>query len=201
MARSSSGFVAGLTAAALATVGFLAYQASATAPETLRGGTHGASSSSPSPSPSPSAGTSGTGPAPGSSAPAEPSGSAELPADSGSGERVVYGLKDRRVWLVDADGEVVRTFAVMPSTVHPAPGSYSVTSRSGAVTGSDGAQVEHVVRFTTVGGVTVGFSAAVDGSTPSPDPSRRTGGVRMTREDGGELWKFAQVNSKVVVVP
>ena len=35
MSRSSSGFVAGLTAAALAVVGFLAYQASANAPDDL----------------------------------------------------------------------------------------------------------------------------------------------------------------------
>ena len=34
MARSSSGFVAGLTVAAVAAVGFLAYQASASVPDT-----------------------------------------------------------------------------------------------------------------------------------------------------------------------
>ena len=35
MARSSSGFVAGLTVAAVAAIGFLAYQASAHVPDTL----------------------------------------------------------------------------------------------------------------------------------------------------------------------
>ncbi|MGW6512753.1 hypothetical protein ACWGCP_35480, partial [Streptomyces niveus] len=30
----------------------------------------------------------------------------------------------------------------------------------------------------------IGFSAAVDGTTPELDPSQRTGGVRETREDG-----------------
>ncbi|WP_175411199.1 L,D-transpeptidase [Streptomyces sp. TRM64462] len=192
MARSSSGFVAGLTAAALAAVGFLAYQASANAPADLRGKAGPSSTPAPSASASPaargSAGTSAQDPA-------------ALPPQSGSGERVVYALADRRVWLVDENDKVTRTFTVMPSTVNPAPGTYAVTSRSGKVRGSDGVQVEHVVRFTSVEGVTVGFSAAVDGSMASPDPTRRTGGVRMTREDGDALWTVATVRTKVVVIP
>ena len=85
----------------------------------------------------------------------------------------------------------------------PAPGSYSVTSRSNAVTGSDGVPVEHVVRFATVDGVVVGFSAAVDGSTapaPAPDPKVRTGGIREARADGDAMWTFATIGRTVVVV-
>ncbi|WP_235024043.1 hypothetical protein [Streptomyces sp. WAC05374] len=188
MARSSSGFVAGLTAAALAAVGFLAYQASATAPADL-------SATAPAPAASPTA------PAPGA-APKDPAAAAlAVPKQSGTGVRVVYSLGERRVWLVGEKNAVTRTFAVMPSTVHPAPGTYAVTSRSGTVPGSDGVQIEHVVRFATVEGVTVGFSAAVDGTLASPDPSRRTGGIRMKRADGDAMWTFATVSTKVVVVP
>ncbi|URM90011.1 L,D-transpeptidase [Streptomyces sp. MRC013] len=192
MAGSSSGWVAGLTAAALAAVGLLAYQASATAPADLRSGTKATGSASP----SASAGHAGPG---ASGKPAKDP--LALPPESGSGERVVYALADRRVWLVDEGGEVVRTFRVTPSAVSPAPGTYAVTSRSGAARGSDGVRVEHVVRFATVEGITVGFSAAVDDSTPRPDPVRRTGGVRMARADGSALWAFATINVKVVVVP
>ncbi|MEU0719411.1 hypothetical protein ACPCAC_20305 [Streptomyces lavendulocolor] len=188
MARSSSGFVAGLTAAALAAVGFLAYQASANVPADL-------SAASPAPAASPSAPAPGAGP----KKPADPA--QALPKQSGSGVRVVYSLGERRVWLVGAKDTVTRTFAVVPSTVDPAPGTYAVTSRSGSVAGSDGVRIEHVVRFATVDGVTVGFSAAVDGSLPTPDPSRRTGGIRMKRADGDAMWTFATVSSKVVVVP
>ncbi|WP_149185177.1 hypothetical protein [Streptomyces sp. TRM49041] len=184
--------MAGLTAAALLVVGFLAYQASANAPADLRSGTKASTSTSPSAS-SPSS-------APGAAGKPKADPSA-LPPRSGSGERVVYALADRRVWLVDEKNKVTRTFTVMPSTVDPAPGTYAVTSRSGAVRGSDGVQVEHVVRFTSVDGVTVGFSAAVDGSMASPDPTRRTGGVRMARADGDALWAFATINSTVVVIP
>ncbi|MFF2570109.1 hypothetical protein [Streptomyces sp. NPDC058084] len=179
--------MAGLTAAALAAVGFLAYQASATAPSPAE-----LAAKPTTPSTAPSATASGK--------PKPPKDPLALPAASGSGERVVYALADRRVWLVNAKNQVTRTFSVMPSTVNPPPGAYAVSSRSGAVRGSDGVQIEHVVRFATVQDVSVGFSAAVDGSTPEPDPSRKTGGIRMKRADGDALWSFAVIGAKVVVV-
>ncbi|MFI2351330.1 L,D-transpeptidase [Streptomyces sp. NPDC019443] len=184
MARSSSGLVAGLTAAALAVVGFLAYQASASAPDQL---------GKPK-TPVPSAHASGS-PKHKSKNPLE------LPAKSGVGVRVVYSLFERRVWLVGENGKLTRTFEVMPSTVSPPPGVYAVTSRSGTVPGSDGVPIEHVVRFASVDDVAIGFSAAVNGSMASPDPDKKTGGVRMKRADGDAMWEFASIGSKVVVVP
>ncbi|WP_217245454.1 hypothetical protein [Streptomyces sp. AC602_WCS936] len=183
MASSSAGFVAGLTAAALATIGFLAHQASVAAPHDLRRA-HASSA-----------------PAPGASkAPRDRRHPEALPAGTGRGERVVYSVDDDRVWLVGADNRVRRTFEVTPSTVDPAPGTYAVTSRSNRVTGSDGIPVEHVVRFTSVDGVVIGFSAAVDGSTAKPDPDERTGGIREARADGDAMWQFATIGQQVVVV-
>ncbi|MEV7088987.1 hypothetical protein AB0O07_24390 [Streptomyces sp. NPDC093085] len=188
MSRSSSGIVAGLTAAAVAVVGFLAFQASANVPKTLGKPSKASPSSS---SSAPSAGS-----------PAQkPKDPLALPADSGTGERVVYALAQRRVWLVDEKGRATHTFGVMPSTVSPDPGAYTVTSRSGSVTGSDGVRIEHVVRFATVDNVTIGFSAAVDGTLTSPDPTLKTGGVRMKVADGNAMWTFATVGSAVQVVP
>jgi hypothetical protein len=182
--------VAGLTAGALAVVGFLTYQASANAP-----GPVAAPSSSASPHASP------TGRA------VKPS-PLSLPADSGTGTRVVYSLSGKRVWLVDAEAPTAArqkppTFPVAPSAVSPAPDTYRVSSRSLRITGSDGKPVEHVVRFANVDGVTVGFSAAVDGTVPSPGvrPQEGTGAVRMKREDADKVWEFATVGVKVVVVP
>ncbi len=187
MARGSSGIVAGLTAAAVAAVAFLAYQASANAPASV-------------------ASTAGKKPA--ASASAQPSAKPKptvdplaVPAASGKGERVVYALKDRRVWLVDEGNKAIRTFTVMPSPVSPPPGAHQVTSRSGTVQGSDGVPIEHVVRFANVDQVAIGFSAAQDGSMASPDPTSKTGGVRMKRADGNAMWTFATVGAKVVVVP
>ncbi|MEW1718632.1 hypothetical protein [Streptomyces sp. NPDC093109] len=187
MSRRSSGIVAALTAAAIGAVGFLAIQASANVP--------GAATGKPGGSPSSAASASAGAPAHQRKNPRA------LPADSGTGERVVYALGERRVWLVAEGGRQERTFAVVPSTVSPAAGSYTVSSRSGSVTGSDGVRIEHVVRFTSVEEVVIGFSSAVDGKTAVPDPSLKTGGVRMKRADGNAMWRFATVGTRVVVVP
>jgi hypothetical protein len=183
VASSSAGFVTGLTAAAMVTVGYLAYQASANVPEELA---HPQ--------------TAGKPVAAVTKAPRDKRNPTALPGGSGIGERVVYSLDDDRVWLVDPAGKVLRTFRVMPSTVDPSPGVYAVTSRSKRITGSDGTPIEHVVRFAGVDGVTIGFSAAVDGSTPSPDPRTRTGGIRQSRTDGNAMWEFATIGQKVVVI-
>ncbi|MFI6487611.1 hypothetical protein [Streptomyces sp. NPDC050564] len=183
MARSSSGFVAGLTVAAVAAVSFLAYQASANVPDTL---------AKPHTSASPKASV--------SKAPRDKKNPAALPAQSGTGERVVYSTDDDRVWLVGADNKVQHTFKVTPGTIDPTVGSYAVTSRNRAVTGSDGAQIEHVVRFALVDGVAVGFSAAVNGSTAAPDSSKKLGGIRESRANGNAMWQFATIGVKVVVI-
>ncbi|MFE4749170.1 hypothetical protein ACFRIB_02565 [Streptomyces mirabilis] len=182
MARSSSGFVAGLTAAAIAVVGFLAYQASANVPDTLGKPLAGASK------------------VPTTKAPRDKKNPVALPTASGRGERVVYSVDDDRVWLVDANNRTERTFKVTPGTVDPEVGTYAVTSRSKAVTGSDGAQIEHVVRFALVDGVAIGFSSAVDGSTGSPDSTKKLGGIRETRKNGTAMWNFATIGVKVVVI-
>ncbi|WP_030400249.1 MULTISPECIES: hypothetical protein [unclassified Streptomyces] len=183
MASSSTGIVTGLVAAAFVTIGVLAHQASVTAPADL-GPAHATVS-----------------PAPGAvKAPRDRRHPDALPAGSGTGERVVYSVDDDRVWLVGPGNKVRHTFAVTPGSVDPAPGAYTVTSRSSRITGSDGVLVEHVVRFTSAGGVAVGFSAAVDDAAAKPDPDRPTGGIRESRADGDAMWEFATIGRPVVVV-
>ncbi|KAB1145992.1 hypothetical protein F7R91_16860 [Streptomyces luteolifulvus] len=183
MSTGSAGFVAGLTAAALATVGVLAYQASASVPGSLGGG-HERNSPA----------------AAASKMPRDKRNPAALPAGSGTGRRVVYSLDDDRVWLVGAGNKVRRTFRVVPGSVDPRTGVHRVTSRSGAVTGTDGTPIEHVVRFTSRDGVHIGFSAAVGPPKEQVDPKVRTGGIRESRADGYAMWKFALVGEQVVVI-
>ncbi|MFI0965240.1 hypothetical protein ACH4S8_28165 [Streptomyces sp. NPDC021080] len=187
MARSSSGIVAGLTVAALAAVGFLAFQASANVPDDL---------GKPSGSVSAKASTHKT-PRTAKTAKKDPN---ALPTPSGTGVRVVYSTGADRVWLVGAGNKVKRTFKVTPGTVDPAVGTYAVTSRTGATPGSDGTQIEHVVRFAQVNSIAIGFSAAVNGATEAPDPEKKVGGIRSSRADGNAMWAFATVGAKVVVV-
>src|SRR5690606_11058740 len=102
---------------------------------------------------------------------------AAVPADSGTGRRIVYSLGQKRVWLVDASDAPRRTFPVWPGTVSPDPGAYAIGTRTEATTGSDGVPVEHIVYFAAKSGISVAFSNAVDGSSPPPPaPDAKTGG-------------------------
>ncbi|MFK4269067.1 hypothetical protein [Streptomyces milbemycinicus] len=190
MPRSSTGtVVAALTAAALGGVGVLAYQAAATAPDRPAHSVHDSQ-----------AGDSKSKPKDKGKDKDGEKKSTALPGDSGTGLRVVYALKDRRVWLVGANEQPTRTFEVSPSTASPSPGTYEVTSRVPSTIGSDGVQIEHVVVFDTEDGVVFGFSAAVDGSAPDTSSAKKTGGIRESRADATAMWEFTQAGTKVVVI-
>ncbi|MFJ5232940.1 hypothetical protein ACIQBJ_23960 [Kitasatospora sp. NPDC088391] len=184
--------VGGLTLAALAVVGLLAFQANGAASRAVAA--------------APSASSSAAG-APSSAAPsasAQPS-APPLPGESGAGLRVVYSLKERQVWLVDPKKPVpvLASFKVTPGAVQPSLGAYTVYSRSAASDGTDGRKVEHVVRFAQQSGTVFGFSALVDESaqpTAAPDPKSKPGGIRSSRPDAQLLWDFAPNGTRVVVV-
>lgn len=178
-------WVTGLTTGAIAVVGFLAVQAD-------QGTKPTAATSRPSAS---------------ATADAKPSAEPEkqkpaaVPADSGTGRRIVYSLDQKRVWLVDASDAARRTFTVWPGTVSPDPGTYAIGTRTEATTGSDGVEVEHIMYFTAESGVSVAFSNAVDGSSPPPAaPDAKTGGIRVTKNDGRALWTFGTAGTTVRVV-
>lgn len=188
MARIGTGaVVTTLTASALALVTVLALQAKSSANVTS------AASGKPGASVSASAGAS-------TKASASPK-PAAVPANSGTGKRVVYSLGAKRVWLVDAAGHATRTFTVQPSTLSPTVGTYNVNShRSGPRAGSDGVEIKNIVVFAQRGTTVFGFSSATDGTTPAPDPAKKTGGIRETLGDGQALYDFTVVGSTVIVV-
>ncbi|MGW9305909.1 hypothetical protein ACWHA3_34460 [Streptomyces cyaneofuscatus] len=119
-----------------------------------------------------------------------------VPAESGTGRRVVYSLQQKRVWLVSESDSPLKTFPVWPGTVHPDPGSYKVSFRREQGTGSDGVPIEHAVYF----GTNSAFSNAVDGSSPDPNSGLKTGAIRESAADGLALWKFATLDTPVNVV-
>ena len=82
---------------------------------------------------------------------------AELPAGSGTGRRIVFDQSDQRVWLVDDDSTVERTYLVSGSRFNNLqPGSYTVQSKSRHATAFDSSgTMEYFVRFAT------GFSAPI----------------------------------------
>ncbi|MFI8088445.1 hypothetical protein ACIF9R_08995 [Streptomyces sp. NPDC086080] len=178
-------WVTGLTAGAIAVVGFLAVEAE-------QGTKPTAATSRPSVSATPDAKP---------SAQPEKKKPVAVPADSGNGRRIVYSLDQKRVWLVDASDAARRTFPVWPGTVSPDPGSYTIGKRTEATTGSDGVEVEHIVYFAAKSGISVAFSNAVDGASPPPAaPDAKTGGIRVTKDDGRALWAFGTAGTTVRVV-
>ncbi|MDO0914092.1 hypothetical protein QQM39_25640 [Streptomyces sp. DT2A-34] len=176
-------WVTGLTVGAIAAVTVLAVQADK--------GPHPTATAA-RPSSSASAGA--------SPAPSKSTAPAAVPEGSGTGRRVVYSLGQKRVWLVDASDAARRTFTVWPGTVSPDPGTYTVSSRNMATTGSDGVQIENIIYFAAKSGVSIAFSNAVDGSSPPPAEGKRTGGVRLHAADGAALWTFGETGTTVVVV-
>jgi hypothetical protein len=185
-----------MTAASLVGVGILAAQAAATAPKVSSAiaKTGGTTSTPQAKGGSPDASASGTHP-----------NSTALPANSGSGLRIVYAEGAKRVWLVSASNTVARTFAVVPGTVTAPTGTFSVTNRLGSTAGSDGTPVQYVVLFNKarVGGSSTafGFDAVANVTGMPPAPTSRTGGIRMTQADAQALWTFSNFGTTVVVLP
>lgn len=132
-----------------------------------------------------------------------------LPADSGTGKRVVFSQSRQRVWLVSADGDqVLRTYPVSGSTydnLHP--GTFNVYSRSEDAWGvDDSGSMKYFVRFTQGDtGAAIGFHdiPMKDGRPVQSEAQLGTpmshGCIRQRRADAIALWNFAPLGTTVVV--
>ncbi|HWG28098.1 hypothetical protein [Actinospica sp.] len=173
-----------MTIAALAAVGVLAAQAEATAPRVRAQGTNASTTKTTSKSGSSSSGTTAN----------------ALPANSGSGTRVVYSPSQKRVWLVEGSHTVERAMQVVPGTIIAPNGNYTVSAKTPGATGSDNVSVIYVVRFDSGSSTTYGFDADQNITGLPPAPTGRTGGIRMAQLDAQALYEFASVGTTVVVV-
>jgi lipoprotein-anchoring transpeptidase ErfK/SrfK len=132
-----------------------------------------------------------------------------LPANSGTGRRIVFAIGAQRVWLVDGSQDVVRrTYLVSGSvTDNLHPGTYSVYSKSmDAVGVDDSGTMKYMVRFTQGVNAAIGFHdiPVLDGTQVQSRDELGTpqshGCIRQWRPDARALWEFAPVGTKVVVV-
>jgi hypothetical protein len=186
--------VAAITAAALVGVGVLAVQANGSAP----GKAPAQTVAKPQPA---STNQSGQPVAP------APDPQLALPAASGKGKRVVYSVSKARVWLVGADEKVQMTAQVVPGTVTPAPGTYTVSKWYNTNQGADGAAVQYEVLWGPAKSPReFGFDAIAslppDQMPGKPAAGTKTGGVRLTQNDALAVWQFATTakGTQVVVV-
>ena len=131
-----------------------------------------------------------------------------LPANSGTGRRIVFAMTDQRVWLVDARDDVRRTYLVSGSvTDNLQPGTYEVYSKSvDAVGVDDSGTMKYMVRFARGQNAAIGFHdiPELDGAKVQTRAGlgtpRSHGCIRQWRPDARALWDFAPVGTKAVVV-
>ncbi|MGH8970258.1 MAG: L,D-transpeptidase [Actinomycetes bacterium] len=133
------------------------------------------------------------------------------PRRSGEGRRVVYSVSRQRVWLVTADGRVDRSYLVSGRPSQPGPGTFRVFSRSRWTSSSVSAEtMEYMVRFTfgVRTGAPIGFhTIPVDyAGRPAQTVDQlgealSAGCIRQRRSDAVALWRFADVGTRVVVIP
>jgi peptidoglycan hydrolase-like protein with peptidoglycan-binding domain len=133
-----------------------------------------------------------------------------LPPDSGSGKRIVYSRKMQRVWAVDDDGRIIRSWLVSGSQYeNEVPGTHQIISKSEVSTAWNGrAWLPLMIRWyqTEIG--YLGFHAIPihrdDGTryqTEAELGTRLSGGCQRQAElDARFLWDFAPVGTTVVVL-
>jgi lipoprotein-anchoring transpeptidase ErfK/SrfK len=132
-----------------------------------------------------------------------------VPRHSGEGRRIVFDMSAQRVWLVNANGLVGRTYPVSGSKYdNLQPGHYSVTSRSRYATAYNSSEtLNYMVRFAFGRTAPIGFHAIPerpDGTLvekrsglgkPASD-----GCIRQWISDARALWRFAPVGTSVEVL-
>lgn len=136
-----------------------------------------------------------------------------LPANSGEGRRVVYSKDRMRVWTVNADNTVERTYLVSGRKTwnQPKAGTYSVFSRSRSTCNINNPNLcwRNMVRFTVgPGGDNIGFheiptNTRTGYKVQSIDQLGQAlsgGCVRQAPWDAEYMWDWAPVGTKVVVL-
>ena len=134
-----------------------------------------------------------------------------MPADSGqgTGKRIVYDRAGQRVWAVDDQENVVRSYLVTGSQYNnEVPGVHEVYSKSEVSTAWNGqAKLPLMVRWLDTERGAIGFHGIPthisDGSAYQTDAElgqRLSGGCqRQSNLDAAFMWNFADIGTTVIV--
>ena len=133
-----------------------------------------------------------------------------VPENSGSGYRVVYERAGQRVWAIDDDERIIRSWLVSGSTYsNERPGTHTVYSRSEVSTAWNGkAYLPQMIRYQKTERGNIGFhgiptkvSTGEVYQTTAELGTRLSGGCqRQHNTDAQFLWGFADVGTTVVVI-
>ena len=135
---------------------------------------------------------------------------APVPAKSGVGRRIVYANRQQRVWVINADNEVIRTFPVSGMLGQPGNGTFSVFSKSPTSFSPEfaGVTFRFMTRF-AIGrnGGNIGFhEIPIRNSKPMQTVDelgafKGSGCLRSSTKDALFIYQWATLGTKVVVVP
>ena len=133
-----------------------------------------------------------------------------VPTRSGTGRRIVYANRQQRVWVINADNDVIRTFLVSGMLGQPGKGTFEVFSKSPASYSPEfaGVTFRYMTRF-AIGrnGGNVGFHEI---PTKNGKPMQTvealgtfngSGCLRSSTQDARFIYQWATLGTKVVVVP
>jgi lipoprotein-anchoring transpeptidase ErfK/SrfK len=133
-----------------------------------------------------------------------------LPANSGSGRRLVFERAGQRVWAVSKNDEVIRSWLVSGSKYNnETVGTHQVYSRSEITTAWNGkAFLKKMVRWLKTEIGAIGFhqiplrrSDNTVYQTEAELGTRLSGGCqRQAKLDADFLWSFAKIGTPVVVL-
>ena len=133
-----------------------------------------------------------------------------VPVRSGTGRRIVYANRQQRVWVINEQNEVIRTFLVSGMLGQPGKGTFRVFSKSPTSFSPEFASV--TFRFMTrfaIGrnGGNIGFhEIPVRNNKPMQTVEelgafKGSGCLRSSTQDAIFIYQWAKIGTKVVVVP
>ena len=147
----------------------------------------------------------------GSPTPAEaaPVSAFPIPAGTGSGKRIVFDLSEQRVWLVDSQNHVERTYLGSGSrygNLHA--GHFEVYSRSRYAVSYDYSEtMQYMVRFDHGQSSPIGFHSIPEDGEGRPVQTLSqlgtplsAGCIRQADADARALWRFAPIGTDVWIV-
>ena len=142
--------------------------------------------------------------------PTQPSWWRPVPANSGTGRRVIYSMKTpQHVWVIDGKGRVLRQFKASGRVDTPRAGTYRVYSKSER--GSNpyyGVTFRYMIRFTYGRAAAIGFHSVprtYSGALVHPlsqlgQPVGQGGCPHLAGPDAKWLYSWAGIGTKVVVL-
>ena len=133
-----------------------------------------------------------------------------VPVRSGNGRRIVYANRQQRVWVINENNEVIRTFLVSGMLGQPGKGTFRVFSKSPTSFSPEfaGVTFRFMTRF-AIGrnGGNIGFhEIPIRNKRPMQTVDelgafKGSGCLRSSTQDAIFIYQWAKIGTKVVVVP